>query len=87
MTIKPLKIFSAASLILLILVLSGCGGIKSHYPVWPVPERPRVTITDTGDHCLTNSGLISLNEYVIKLEAVLLKYEKEIRIINTGDAE
>lgn len=84
---KPQKKLCAASLVLLILVLSGCGGIKSHYPVWSVPERPTVNFADTGDHCLTFSGLNSLNEYVIKLEAVLLKYEMEIGIINTGNAK
>lgn len=71
----------------MLLVLSGCGGIKRHYPTWPVPERPEIAFANEGEHCLAEKDIRQLNEYVLRLEGTVHKYEMEINIINAGGSE
>lgn len=86
MTKQKSKLLTA-TMIVLLLGLSGCGGIKHHYPVWSIPERPEFVFADEGDHCLSENDLRQLNEYVLRLEAAVKKYEMEINVINTGEPE
>ncbi|MCH8207631.1 MAG: hypothetical protein IIA62_01000 [Nitrospinae bacterium] len=86
MTKQKSKLLTAIMIVLL-LGLSGCGGIKHHYPVWSIPERPEFVFSDEGDHCLSENDLRQLNEYVLHLEAAVKKYEMEINVINTGEPE
>lgn len=79
------KLMRALATTVLILALTGCvGKIKHHYPTWPAPERPAFAFASEGDHCLGDAELRTLNKYVIKLEALVTKYECEIQIINGG---
>lgn len=61
---------------------SGCGTIKHQYPVFTLPERPVLHFEATGDQCLNRSELLSLTEYVLRLQATARKYQRQIEIIN-----
>ena len=82
---QPIKRW-IGSLILAALVLagSGCGTIKHHYPVLPLPEPPRIQFKDAGEHCISREELDQLTEYVLRLQGLAQKYRREIQIIN-GD--
>lgn len=69
--------------------LSACGTVKSNYPTFPHPIKPAVDFTEpapgvSGIHCLDDTGLKIITDYVWELESLVYSYECEIAIIN-GD--
>jgi len=62
----------------------GCGTIKHHYPVIPLPDQPRILFKDAGEHCINHEELQRLTQHVLQLRSLAQKYRREIQIIN-GD--
>ena len=86
---KAIQLLAITALTLL-LIGASCS-IKHNYPIWPVPERPRINFfpcrsaePEPADpvYCVFRSDLSLLNIYVEELLMTIESYESEIRIIN-----